>query len=364
MTRRGEQPPPGGWSGQRWAELAGYGLILALALYVLSPFLAPIAWAAILAYASWPAFERVERALGGRTTWAAAIMVVGVVLVIMVPAALISVALAAEVQGAYRWLRESLAAGPTALIAWVRSVPRVGSLLADRIGGALAHPESVHQWMAARIGGWAAAVGTLAAGIGRGLVEAILVLMTLFVLYCHGDGLTVRIQRAVERLGGPRMAAMLGPLGETVRAVTYGTLLTALCQGMLIMLGCWAAGVGAPVLLGALAGLLALTPLGPPLVYLPASVWLMVEGRYVAGGLLLAWGAVVVSSVDNIIRSWFLSGAARIPFFLGLLGLLGGLAAFGTIGLFVGPVAVALMLTLWREWTDVGPPATDDIENA
>jgi predicted PurR-regulated permease PerM len=350
---------PGGWSGQRWAELAGYGLIVGLAALVLSPFLVPITWAAILAYTSWPVFERLERLLGGWRIPAAAIMTVAIVLVVVVPAAVISVALVAEVQGAYAWLRENLAAGPGAAIAWVRSVPKIGPLMADRIGGAIADPTAVQQWVASRLGAWVGTVGSLAVGIGRGLFETIIVLMTLFVFYSHGADLSVRIRRAVGRLGGPRMAAMLGPLGETVRAVTYGTLLTALAQGTLIMIGCWAAGLGAPVLLGAIAGILGLTPIGTVLVWLPSSVWLMLQGRYLAGGMLVAWGLIVVGSVDNLIRSWFLSGAARIPFFLGLLGLLGGLAAFGTLGLFIGPVAVALVLTLWREWTEGGPAAVE-----
>jgi predicted PurR-regulated permease PerM len=343
------------WAGQRWAELAGYGLIVGLALLVLRPFLVPITWAAILAYTSWPAFERLARLPGAGRALAAAIMTIGMVLLVVVPAAVISVALVAEVQGAYAWLRENLPAGPAALVAWVRSVPRVGPLVADRIGGALADPTPIQQWVVSRLGGWVGTVGSLAAGVGRGLFETIIALMTLFVFYCHGADLSVRIRRAVGRLGGPRMAAMLGPLGNTVRAVTYGTLLTALVQGSLIMIGCWAAGLGAPVLLGAMAGILGLTPVGTILVYVPASIWLMVEGRYLAGALLLAWGLLVVGSVDNLIRSWFLSGAARIPFFLGLLGLLGGVAAFGTLGLFIGPVAVALMLTLWREWTAAEP---------
>jgi predicted PurR-regulated permease PerM len=144
---------------------------------------------------------------------------------------------------------------------------------------------------------------------------------------------------------------VLSTLGETVRAVMYGTLATALAQALLVTLGTWVAGLGSPVLLGALTALLALTPVGTPLVYVPASAWLMLQGRVVAGLLLLGWGVLVVSMVDNVIRSWFLHGAARVPFLLGFFGVLGGLLAFGPIGLFLGPITMALLLTLWRDWT-------------
>jgi predicted PurR-regulated permease PerM len=133
--------------------------------------------------------------------------------------------------------------------------------------------------------------------------------------------------------------------------VMYGTLSTALTQALLLTLGVWIVGLGSPVLLGAMTGLLALTPIGPPLIYIPAVAWLLLQGRIVAALVLLGWGIFVVSMADNIIKSWFLSGAARIPFLLGFVGVLGGLLAFGPIGLFVGPVAIALLLTLWREWT-------------
>ena len=143
---------------------------------------------------------------------------------------------------------------------------------------------------------------------------------------------------------------MFDPLGETIRAVMYGTLFAALSQGLLAMLGYWAAGLRAPVLLGALTALLALTPVGAALVYISASVWLLIDGRLAAGGLLLAWGVLVISLVDNVIRSWFLRGAVRVPFLLGFFGVLGGIAAFGAVGIFLGPIAIALLLALWREW--------------
>jgi len=182
------------------------------------------------------------------------------------------------------------------------------------------------------------------------VLDAVLALLTLFFLYRDGHLLAPQIQAGLRRVGGARFAAMFDPLGRTVRAVMYGTLFTALSQGVLAMVGYWTAGLRTPVLLGAVTVLLALTPVGAALVYVSASAWLLVEGRVLAGVLLLAWGVLVVSLADNLIRSWFLRGATRVPFLLGFFGVIGGVATFGAVGLFLGPIAIALLLALWREW--------------
>src|SRR5437867_2710828 len=202
----------------------------------------------------------------------------------------------------------------------------------------------------AHAGGWAAAVATAAGNVGRNVLDAVLALLTLFFLYRDGHLLAPQIQAGLRRVGGARFAAMFDPLGRTVRAVMYGTLFTALSQGVLAMVGYWTAGLRTPVLLGAVTVLLAPTPVGAALVYVSASAWLLVEGRVLAGVLLLAWGVLAVSLADNLIRSWFLRGATRVPFLLGFFGVIGGVATFGAVGLFLGPIAIALLLALWREW--------------
>ncbi|HEY8367776.1 MAG TPA: AI-2E family transporter, partial [Thermodesulfobacteriota bacterium] len=134
---------------------------------------------------------------------------------------------------------------------------------------------------------------------------------------------------------------------QTVRNVLYGILLTAPTQGLLALVGYWAVGLGAPVLLGAITTVLALTPMGAAIVYVPASLWLVLQGRPAAGIILIAWGGLVVSTSDNLIRSSLLrGGAVRIPFLLGLFAIIGGVAAFGPIGLFIGPMVVTLLMGL------------------
>ncbi|MEA3276350.1 MAG: AI-2E family transporter, partial [Pseudomonadota bacterium] len=128
--------------------------------------------------------------------------------------------------------------------------------------------------------------------------------------------------------------------------------LTALAQGALAGLGYWVAGAGAPVLLGALTALLALVPFGAPLVWGSVGVWLLLTDAFWPGVGVLLWGALVVSMIDNLVRPLAISSSTRIPFLAVFIGVLGGLQAFGLVGLFIGPVILAVMLAVWREWLE------------
>jgi predicted PurR-regulated permease PerM len=350
--KRVPRASPSADAGQRWTHVAAYALVTGLAFVILRPFVVPMAWAAIIAYGSWPLFVRLERALGGRSGWAAGLMIVLVLVVIMIPTGLISLALANEVSGALGDVAPSLAHFAGLLVGALKKIPVLGPQLADQAATLLADPAGIDDWVRLHARELLGQLATVAGDVGRALARALVTLITLFFFYRHGRALTAQIGRVAVGLGGNRLVQIFRPMADTVRAVFYGTLLTALAQGLLVMIGCWAVGLRAPVLLGALSALLAVTPVGPALVYLPASIWLFVQERALAGGFLLAWGVLVVGTSDNVIRSWVLSGAVRMPFLLSVLGLLGGLAAFGPIGLFVGPVGVALFLALWRERHD------------
>lgn len=336
---------------QQRVRAVAQALIVLVALIVLRPFLLPGIWALILAIATWPVFLRVERWLGKRTLLAAALLTVAIVLLVLIPTLTLLLLAVGELQGTLPELKVSLAHAVDLLPAALRKIPAVGEQFGGRLESFLADPTARQQWMAARVGGFASVVASAAGSAGRAAAEALVTVLMLFVFYLHGHTLARQTRRAMRHFGGEQMAAIFGPMPNMIRAVLYGTLLTALAQGVLVMMALWIAGVGAPVLLGALSAALSLTPGGPALVWAPAAVWLFFQDRWLAGGLLLAWGVVVVSNVDNLIRSWVLSGAAEIPFILAIIGVLGGLLAFGMLGLFIGPVAVALALTLWREWT-------------
>jgi len=136
------------------------------------------------------------------------------------------------------------------------------------------------------------------------------------------------------------------------RAVVYGLLITGLLQGVIAAIGYWIVGLSAPVLLGFLTGMLSIVPIvGTAIVWIPAGVWLLSTGHVWQGIVILVWGAVLVYPADNVLRPILISSAVRVPFLLVMFGALGGLDAFGLVGLFLGPVILATGLAIWREWT-------------
>ena len=337
--------------GRPWVRLGARAVIVAAALVVLRPFLVPVAWAGILAFSTWPVFRRLNHGLGERSGWAALVMTVLVVLTIVGPTLVVSLALASEIKDLLARLPQWAPAWEQTVLAWVRQIPWIGAATSDWLDQALAEPVALRGWVLTQLGSWMGGIAGAIGDLGRNLARAGIALLTLFYLYRYGGSLGPRLERLAGRFGGESISALFPPMAATIRAVMYGMLLTAIAQGVLAMLGYWLAGLRAPVLLGALTALLAFIPFGAPMVYVPAGAWLFVQQRPLAGFLLLLWGVLAVSTADNVIRSWLISGTTRVPFLLGFFGVLGGLAAFGSLGLFVGPIAVTLLLVLWREWT-------------
>lgn len=162
---------------------------------------------------------------------------------------------------------------------------------------------------------------------------------------------------------------MLDVADRTTRAVVYGILGTALAQGVLMAIGLYIVGIKAAPLLGLATFFLSPVPVGPPLIWIPAGLYLIFgQGETGWGIFLLAWGAIVVSSVDNVLKPMIISRGSALPFILVMLGVFGGVVAFGFIGVFLGPVLLALAFALIKEWArpqeaPAAPPAPqeDDI---
>jgi predicted PurR-regulated permease PerM len=332
--------------------LAIAAIALGLAcLLVLRPFITPILWAGILAYASWPLFLRLRALLHRLNTLTAVVMTVIIGCAVVVPVLWILVLVQSELIGAYHQLTAYLARGTPQLPLAVRHLPWVGERLQDAISRFAANPAALAQQAGTWVLRWSSQLGSIIGGVGRNLVRLALTLLTLFFFFRDGETIVTQGREVLHGFFQDRLEAYVLTAGRMTRAVVYGLLVTAFAQGVIAGIGYAVIGLSTPVLLGVLTGLLSFVPLaGTVLLWVPIAVWLMVSSHVIKGVVLLAWGSLLVHPAENVLRPLLISNAMRVPFLLVMFGALGGLAAFGLIGLFIGPVLLAIAMAVWREW--------------
>jgi predicted PurR-regulated permease PerM len=327
-------------------HLAVWSLCL-LILHLLWPLLEPLLWAVIFVYATWPLHEGLTRWLGGRQHWSALLIPLGIVVILLLPLASGLFFLQREWAELYAdvsaWLER-----PLALPDWLTDVTVPGQQLTF-----LLTPFETLQGLVRHYGvPGLKQVGTqlmaMLGGVGFSMARGGLTLFIMFFLYRDGQWIATSIKHALTRLLGAELPAYYGVVESTTRAVVYGIVLTAAGQSLIATLGYLAAGLKAPLLLGSLTFLLGMIPFGVVLVWVSASVSLLLDGQTWAALGLFLWGALVVSWVDNLIRPWIISQNVRIPFLLIVLGIVGGFVQYGFPGLFIGPVILNLGLTAWN----------------
>lgn len=324
-------------------------------LVVLRPFLSAVLWAAILASTTWPALLWLDRVCGGRRLLSASAMTLLVTLGLLGPVVAAAIGLADDVAELGRigntWLREGLPDPP----AWLGDLPLVGRPILD-YWQQLAHDGDRLVEELGRFSEPARAAG-LAAGraLGEGVIDIGLSVFLAFFLYLHGEALATRLRVALERLAGTQARYLTNVARGTVSGVIFGILGTALAQAVLAAIGFAIAGVPGAVLLGGATFFLSLVPVGPPLVWGGAALWLFQQGETGWALFVAAWGFFIVSLVDNLIKPFIISRGSRLPFAIVFLGVLGGVLAFGVIGAFLGPTLLALGYRLVAEWTGDAP---------
>jgi predicted PurR-regulated permease PerM len=261
------------------------------------------------------------------------------------------------------WLRKAVGVGIALFTAaiqqgslelpeFIRNLPWLGDYISAQVDELTVDPEALRNQVAEWMKQGAEQMVALVGDVGRNAAKFGFALITVFFLYRDGERLLAQVHRVLHRFLGQRVDAYLAAVGGMTKAVVWGLVATALAQGVVAGIGYWWAGVPAPILLSAITALIAMIPFGTPLAWGSVGIWLLLSGDTVGGVGLLLWGALVVSWVDNLVRPMVISSATRIPFLLVMFGVLGGLAAFGLVGLFLGPVVLAVLMAVWREWIE------------
>ncbi|UIZ93617.1 AI-2E family transporter [Acinetobacter johnsonii] len=330
-----------------------FGLIFILfylSFQVLKYFIVPVLWAAIIAYITWPLYHSVQKLCGPRPTLSATLMISMVVLVVGIPLTFAIFMLQHEGRNLFYELQRQVFSGHLDVPQFIRDLPIIGKEVTRTLKEINTDPNSIVQ----NVSGWFQShlnYGRLVLSeISKNIFKLCFAVMSLFFFYRDGQTILNQVSKALEMVIGPRIHHYLETISETTRAVVYGVGLTAIAQALLAGLSYFVAGVPNPMVLTIVTFIFALIPFGPPVAYSAVSLWLFSQGQTIEAIGVMVWGVCVVSTADNVIRPLVISGATQIPFLLIMFGVLGGLASFGMVGLFVGPVILAVLLAIWREW--------------
>ena len=326
------------------------GLLLTGSLWILLPFLVAVAWATMIVIATWPILLKVQQSAGGRR-WVAVVVMTLVSLATFVVPLLVAVSTlfdAADRSPAV--LRDLVDRGLGLPPAWVANLPVVGERVTEKWAALSASgPEALVETLRPYARSAAASVLALTGGAGAMLIQMLLTIVIAAILYASGETAARGVLAFAHRIGGERAEDTVQLAAKAVRSVALGVLVTALVQSLLAGLGLWVSGIPHPGLFTAIAFVLAVAQLGPLLVLAPAVFWLYWSGHAGWGTALLIWSIPVIA-LDNVLRPILIRRGVELPMLLIVAGVIGGLIAFGVIGLFIGPVVLAASYTLLRTW--------------
>jgi predicted PurR-regulated permease PerM len=336
---------------QPYTRLAAIILLVIGCLTVLRPFLAAILFATAITISSWPLYERLLARCKQRRALAAATMSLGLTLLIILPLALVTWNVADNASDFYDQIKAGIDSGTLAPPSWLKDIPVLGEAADTYLRKLLGSREELlnvakNLLEPARrflLGG-----GMV---LGSGVAQVSLAVFVSFFLYRDGHAMLAALATGMDKLIGAQSVAVADTVSRTVRGVMYGLLGTALAQAGVAAVGFLIAGVPAVALMSVATFLFSLVPVGPPLIWGGAAIWLFNEGRTGWGIFMLVWGMFLISGVDNVVKPMLISRGSSLPFILVLLGVMGGVLAFGFVGLFIGPTLLAVGLGLLQNWT-------------
>jgi predicted PurR-regulated permease PerM len=342
---------------EQFAQVAAVAILAIGCFVVLQPFLTALLFAAVVCWCTWPVREAIRRLAGGRTGITATVLVLLLVLIVLVPFAALVATIADQAPGWAERGRQWFAERPATAPAWLTQLPFVGDTIREYWEDFGASRDEVLALLRRVSDPLRRFTVAAVAVLGEGILQLALATFIAFFFYRDGDVIVAAIRRMAERVAGPAGPEAIQTSGETVLGVIYGIVGTAIAQALAALIGFWIASIPGALLLSAATFLFSLVPMGPPLIWGGAVIWLLAEDRMGWAIFLALWGFFVISGIDNVLRPLIISRGARLPFLLVLLGVLGGVIAFGFIGIFLGPVLLAVGLGLARRWARGEPIA-------
>lgn len=330
--------------------LLALGVTLGIGCFlILLPFLPAMLWAAILVYCLWPVFKRGAELVGRQVS--ALVITLLLAAIVLFPLAHIALVGAHEAHDSRSMIQAVMQNGLPPAPPFIVKIPIIGGVItdvwnnsADDLGGVMSTVQPF--------------LGTLAhSGIGlvfkitHGLVGIVVALFVAYFFFLTGEQIVARIRLLLVRiLTENHTEHLLGLVAGTVRGVVLGIVGTAAMQGVLYAIGFEVAGIRQALLLATAAGLLAIVPAGAMLIYVPVCIFMLASGHVLNALLLILYCLVVVGGADSIVRPWLIARGASLPYAVTLLGVLGGAIAFGALGIFLGPVLLALGLAVCEDF--------------
>lgn len=336
-------------SAARWLLF----LIIVAGIYFFHGFVVPVLAALVIASASWPLFCRLRQAIGGSRTLAAAIAILLILGFIVVP---LMYAITYAFQEVREWIGWAVATNKTGAPVpdWIRALPVIGEWTAKQWTDLLDHPGAIGELTQIISGANIGNIYRVALAAGGAafhlLLTMLFMLIALFFIYRDGETFMAQVDSIGERILPMRWGRISRIVPATISSTVTGMTLIAIGEGIVLGVAYWIAGVPSAVTLGVLTGLMALFPGGAPLSFTLVSVYLISSGSPFAGIALFLWGSIELFIVDKTLRPRLVGGPIKLPFLPTFFGLIGGVKTMGFLGLFIGPVLMALLVAVWREW--------------
>ena len=345
-------------------------LLLAAVVYFFSDFVVPGLAALIIGFASWPLYLRLLRHCGGRTPLAASLALILIIALLIAPLSAALYYSIKEASNLFAWIMTANRHGVNTPD-WIVALPLVGDRLGEYWMEYLSEPHALGAWIemisGQHIGNIYRMVLSATGNAFHIVLTTLFMLIILLFVYKDGHRMVGQLDTIGERVLPKRWERFSRVVPATISSTVTGMGLIAIGEGVVLGTAYWIAGVPSHVLLGVVTGFMALVPGGAPLCFSLVSLYLIGSGNHLAGIGLWTWGAIELFIVDKTLRPRLVGGPVKLPFLPTFFGLVGGVKTMGVIGLFVGPVLMALIVAIWREWLleeneGVVVPPSDRIE--